>query len=207
MVDQQQAYAASPAVPQNANIPPVPPLPPVPPGVPQNTNIPAAPPVPPPPAPGGSGPVDQGPVTKEAFEGFIVSTHLGTTSQGYPEFYARVGQEHWAHAEDGTFTELPKTYHDLVAYRGAAVRAYKNLAPGDHFIASGYTDQYTSTSTGEVKERFVAHKAGHDMARTRYQVDRTPRQTQQREAPAREPSRAFEAPPSKPANRRPAPGL
>ncbi|BDZ59247.1 MULTISPECIES: single-stranded DNA-binding protein [Micrococcales] len=113
---------------------------------------------------------------RQSFKGRIVSTpSLDTTSTGKAKFYAKVEQRHWNYESDGTYTRLPNSYHDLVAYKGAAVRAYKNLLRGDYFIAEGRMEEYTSKSTGEMKERFVATGLGHDMAHTRYDVDRSPR--------------------------------
>ena len=113
------------------------------------------------------------------FKGRIKSEPtLGTTQKGKAAFYAKVEQRHWDYEDDGTYTRLPNTYHDLVAYKGVAVRAYKQLAKNDFFIAEGRMEDYQSKSTGETKQRFVATALGHDMARTTYEVDRTPRREQ-----------------------------
>ena len=58
------------------------------------------------------------------------------------------------------------------------MRAYKQLAKNDFFIAEGRMEDYQSKTTGETKQRFVATALGHDMARTTYEVDRTPRREQ-----------------------------
>lgn len=119
---------------------------------------------------------------RESFKGRIKSEPtLGTTSKGKAKFYAKVEQRHWRYEPDGTYTRLPNTYHDLVAYKGAAVRAYKQLAKNDYFIAEGRMEDYLSKRTGEMKQRFAATGFGHDMAHTRYEVDRSPR----RDAPER----------------------
>ncbi|MGP5008863.1 hypothetical protein ACTXJK_18375 [Brachybacterium tyrofermentans] len=113
---------------------------------------------------------------RESFKGRIKSEPtLGTTSKGKAKFYAKVEQRHWRYEPDGTYTRLPNTYHDLVAYKGAAVRAYKQLAKNDYFIAEGRMEDYLSKRTGEMKQRFAATAFGHDMAHTRYEVDRSPR--------------------------------
>lgn len=142
---------------------------------------------------------------RESFKGRIKSEPtLGTTKKGQAKFYAKVEQRHWQPEPDGSYTRLPNTYHDLVAYKGAAVRAYKQLNKDDYFIAEGRMQDYVSKRTGETKQRFVATAFGHDMAQTRYEVDRTPRQngpehdpaaheTQQRQATRAEPS-PFAAP-------------
>ncbi len=58
---------------------------------------------------------------------------------------------------------------------------------GDQFVASGYIHEYEQerpTVTAEIREQFVARRIGHDCARTRYVVDRTP--AQQPEPPTNE---------------------
>lgn len=113
---------------------------------------------------------------RESFKGRIKSDpQLSTTKKGHAKFYAKVEQRHWHPEPDGTYTRLPNSYHDLVAYKGPAVRAYKELQKNDYFIAEGRMEGYLSKRTGEIKQRFVATAAGHDMAYTRYEVDRTPR--------------------------------
>lgn len=139
---------------------------------------------------------------RESFKGRIKSDpQLSTTKKGHAKFYAKVEQRHWQPEPDGTYTRLPNTYHDLVAYKGPAVRAYKQLQKNDHFIAEGRMEDYTSRRTGEIKQRFVATAVGHDMAYTRYEVDRTPR----REAPDRD-ALEHEAPQQQAADRQP-PGI
>lgn len=125
---------------------------------------------------------------RESFKGRIKSNpQLSTTKKGHPKFYAKVEQRHWKPEPDGSYSRLPNTYHDLVAYKGPAVRAYKQLHHNDYFVAEGRMEDYISQRTGETKQRFVATAAGHDMAYTRYEVDRTPRQSgPEREAPQRE---------------------
>lgn len=138
--------------------------------------------------------------TQESFTGFIASDpQLSHTSKGEARFYARVGQEHYRKEPDGSFTELETTFHDLVAYRATAERAYERFAKGDSFVAEGYTHPYEYERDGQTVqgEEFVAKKIGHDLARTNYDVDRSPRNTRtaEQEAPtptAREASRSDE---------------
>lgn len=122
---------------------------------------------------------------RESFKGRIKSEPtLGTTQKGKAKFYAKVEQRHWRYEDDGTYTRLPNTYHDLVAYKGVAVRAYKQFAKDDFFLAEGRMEDYLSKSTGQMKQRFVATAFGHDMARTDYAVDRTPRRETAQRPPA-----------------------
>jgi len=137
------------------------------------------------------------PDVRQSFKGRIKSEPtLGTTSKGKAKFYAKVEQRHWEYEEDGTYTRLPNTYHDLVAYKGVAVRAYKNYAKNDYFIAEGRMEDYRSKSTGQMKKRFVATAFGHDMAHTDYEVDRTPRR-----AATQHPAAELEAASRQPAGR------
>ena len=113
--------------------------------------------------------------TQESFSGFIASDRqLSYTTRGEARFYARVGQEHYRKEQDGTFTELDPTFHDLVAYRATAQRAQERFAKGDSFVAEGYTHPYEYERDGETVqgEEFVAKKVGHDLARTSYEVTR-----------------------------------
>lgn len=151
--------------------------------------------------------------TQESFTGFIASDpQLSHTGKGEARFYARVGQEHYRRETDGSFTELETTFHDLVAYRATAERAHERFAKGDSFVAEGYTHPYEYERDGQTVqgEEFVAKKIGHDLARTSYDVDRSPRSARatEQEAPAptvtREATRSEEPRRSSPS---PAPAL
>ena len=133
--------------------------------------------------------------TQQSISGFIASDpQLSVTERGDSRFYARFGQENYRREEDGSFTKLEPSFNNLVLYRATAERAFERFAKGDSFVAEGYAHEYTYTRDGEeiAGEEFVAKKIGHDTARTRYDVDRTPRQAAQ-EAPVRDAS-AFDAP-------------
>lgn len=127
--------------------------------------------------------------TQESFTGFIASDpQLSHTGKGEARFYARVGQEHYRKEPDGSFTELETTFHDLVAYRATAERAHERFAKGDSFVAEGYTHPFEYERDGQTVqgEEFVAKKIGHDLARTNYDVDRSPRNARaaEQETPA-----------------------
>lgn len=146
--------------------------------------------------------------TQQSISGFIASDpQLTQTSKGDARFYARMGQEHFRREDDGTFTRLEPSFHDLVAFRATAERAYERFAKGDSFVAEGYVRPFTSERDGQgvEAEEFVAKKVGHDLARTTYDVDRT-RRTEtavEREAPAR--GAADRAAPELPSDRRTTP--
>jgi single-strand DNA-binding protein len=116
--------------------------------------------------------------TQQSLSGFIASEpQKSITENGDTRFYVRVGQPHFRREEDGGFTELDPSFHDLVAYRATADRALDRFAKGDSFVAEGYVRNFQVERDGEVVEReeFVAKKIGHDLARTNYEVDRARR--------------------------------
>lgn len=116
--------------------------------------------------------------TQQSVSGFIASDpQLTYTAKGDARFYARIGQEHYRREADGSFTELEPTFHDLVAYRATAERAYERLQKGDSFVAEGYAHAFDHERDGQTveSEEFVAKKIGHNLARTTYEVDRTRR--------------------------------
>ena len=128
--------------------------------------------------------------TQESLSGFIASDPLLTqTAKGDARFFARIGKEHFRREEDGSFTQTETTYHHLVMFGRSAEHAYANLVPGDNFVAEGYTREVNYERNGQAveTEEFVAKKIGHDAARTRYEVDRSPRNSMTREATAYEP--------------------
>lgn len=117
--------------------------------------------------------------TQMSLTGFIASPpQLNFTGKGAARFYACVGVEHFRKEPDATFTRLDPTYHDMVIFGASAEHAYSRFKVGDQFVASGYIHEYELDKNGttEAREEFVARRIGHDLARTRYAVDRTPSQ-------------------------------
>ncbi|SFS16445.1 Single-stranded DNA-binding protein [Agrococcus baldri] len=119
--------------------------------------------------------------TQSSVSGFIASDpQLSETVKGDPRFYVRFGQEHYRREPDGSFTELETSYHNLVMYGRSAQHAHDQFAKGDKFVAEGYkrTPEYERDGAMvEGEDEFIAKRIGHDTARTRYQVDRTPRRS------------------------------
>jgi single-strand DNA-binding protein len=116
--------------------------------------------------------------TQQSLSGFIASEpQHSVTESGDSRFYVRVGQPHFRREDDGSFTELDPSFHDMVAYRATADRAHDRFAKGDSFVAEGYIRTFQVERDGEPVEReeFVAKKIGHDLARTHYEVDRARR--------------------------------
>lgn len=115
--------------------------------------------------------------TQMSLHGFIATPpQLTFTTGGAARFYARVGVEQFRKEPDGGFTKLEPTFHDLVMFKAIAERAYARFRTGDQFVASGYINQYELQRNGRTvpREEFVARRIGHDTARTRYDVDRSP---------------------------------
>jgi single-strand DNA-binding protein len=113
--------------------------------------------------------------TQMSLAGFIASTpQLNFTGSGVARFYARVGVEHARKEPDGSFTQFDPTFHDLVLYRTSAERAYARFRNGDSFVAHGYIHEYEMEKNGQsvACEEFVARRIGHDVVRTRYEVER-----------------------------------
>ena len=136
-----------------------------------------------------------------ASTGFIATDpQLTTTENGDARFYARFGQENYLREQDGSFTKREPSFSNLVLYRATAERAYERFAKGDNFVAEGYAHEYSYTRDGQQieGEEFVAKKIGHDTARTRYEVDRSPRKGAAQETVQREQERAFDPPSRRP---------
>ena len=133
--------------------------------------------------------------TQQSISGFIASDpQLTETERGEARFYARYGQENFRREDDGTFTKLETSFHNLVMYRSTAQRAYERFEKGDSFVAEGYLHEYSYERDGQTLEgeEFVAKKIGHDNARTQYSVDRSPRAASN-DASSLGQSRAFES--------------
>lgn len=118
--------------------------------------------------------------TQHSTSGFIVGDlRLQQTDDGTPMLIARVGQEQFESDGNNGFKQLDNFYFNIVQYGKSAERSFHQFKPGDRFVAEGYVKDFKFENregvTIEGKE-FVAKKIGHDTARTRYTVDRTPRQ-------------------------------
>jgi single-stranded DNA-binding protein len=127
--------------------------------------------------------------TQQSLSGFIASEpQHSVTEIGDTRFYVRVGQPHFRREDNGDFTVLEPSFHDLVAYRATADRALTRFAKGDSFVAEGYVRTFQVERDGEAidREEFVAKKIGHDLARTNYEVDRArrPATSAERDVPA-----------------------
>lgn len=138
--------------------------------------------------------------TSTSMSGFIASTpQLSRTENGDARMYAKVGQEHMIRNPDGSFASGETTFHDLVVFRRSGENAAERFRKGDKFVAEGYLHAYTVTDDDGMmsgREEFVATKIGHDLAVTRYTVDRTPRV---QHGPTNQVTSPYQAPPVAPA--------
>lgn len=116
--------------------------------------------------------------TQMSLHGFIATTpELNFNQSGHARFHCRVGVNQYRKEVDGSFTTLDPVYCDLVLFDRAAERAYPAFRTGDEIVASGYVHEYEQDhphAPSEIREQFVARQIGHDCARTRYIVDRSP---------------------------------
>ena len=131
-------------------------------------------------------PNDSQPIkTSQSINGFIASDPKITfNDQGQARFYARIGINHFQRNEDGTFTEMEPSFHDLIQFGKGAELSAERFRKGDNFLAQGYKHDYTRMVNGEeiTDEQFVTNRLAHDPNTTTYTVDRRPRS--EREAPA-----------------------
>jgi single-strand DNA-binding protein len=105
---------------------------------------------------------------------FATAPELHLTAAGKECLRARVGVQHFRKEVDGSFTELDKTFHNLVMFEATARNAYHRFCAGDSFVASGYIHEYEVDrgAATDLSEEFVARKIGHDVNLTPYEVQR-----------------------------------
>lgn len=125
--------------------------------------------------------------TSQSINGFMASDpRLTFNDDGQARFYARIGIQHYRREDDGSFTELEPTFHDLVQFGKGAELSAERFRKGDNFLAQGYVRDYTHVVDGQERsdEQFVTKRLAHDPNLTTYSVDRRPRS--EREAPTAE---------------------
>ncbi|MGH3302739.1 MAG: single-stranded DNA-binding protein [Streptosporangiaceae bacterium] len=125
--------------------------------------------------------------TSPSINGFVASDpRLTFNDDGEARLYARIGIQHYRREDNGSFTELEPTFHDLVQFGKGAELSAERFQKGDNFLAQGYVRDYTRVVDGQERtdEQFVAKRLSHDPNLTTYTVDRRPRA--ERAAPAAE---------------------
>ena len=89
--------------------------------------------------------------TQESFSGFVASDpQLTRTENGDARLFMKVGKEHYRQEEDGSFTQLETTFHNLVAFKAAAEQGHERLAKGDKFVAEVYVREYSYQRDGRL---------------------------------------------------------
>lgn len=114
---------------------------------------------------------------QQSLAGFIASdADVSFSDAGTTRVHYRVGVEHWRREQDGTFTRLDNSFHDLLIFGKTAERAADQFRKGDQFVAHGRVDVKYAEPPAQPAERetFIARKIGHDLARTTYDVERSP---------------------------------
>ena len=114
---------------------------------------------------------------------------------GTPRFYARVGVDHWRREEDGTFTKLERTFHDLALRYKAGEVAKELYRKGDDVIATGRFEKFADPETGVEREEFRADTLSPNPVSSRITLNREPRSAAvERDAVGVDRSQAFERP-------------
>src|SRR5699024_3335694 len=78
---------------------------------------------------------------QQSLAGFIASdADVSFTDAGITRVHFRAGVEHWRREQDGTYTKLDNSFHDLLIFGKTAERAAARFRKGDQFVAHGYVD-------------------------------------------------------------------
>jgi len=103
--------------------------------------------------------------TSQSINGFIASDpRLTFNDDGQARLYARIGINHYRREEDGSFTELEPSFHDLIQFGKGAELSAERFRKGDNFLAQGYVRDYTRVVDGQERtdEQFVTKRLAHD---------------------------------------------
>jgi single-strand DNA-binding protein len=126
--------------------------------------------------------------TSQSINGFIASDpRLTFNDDGQARLYARIGINHYRREENGSFTEMEPSFHDLIQFGKGAELSAERFRKGDNFLAQGYVRDYTRVVDGQERtdEQFVTKRLAHDPNITTYHVERRAR-SNERDAPAAE---------------------
>jgi len=120
---------------------------------------------------------------KDSMYGFVASKpQLTYTENGDARLYFKAGQRHRHYDPETGWQNLPSTFHDVVAFKGAAQFGIQNLREKDRFIAQGSLREYTNKHTGEREEQFEATRFLPVTAQSKNTAGRAPRRAVEREA-------------------------
>ena len=96
--------------------------------------------------------------THQSVSGFVASDpQLTHTERGDARLYLKLGIEHYRREDDNSYTQLETTFHDLIAYRGAAEQGAERLAKGDNIIADGHVREYSYERNGQRYEEELSN--------------------------------------------------
>ncbi len=124
---------------------------------------------------------------KDSMYGFVASKpQLTYTENGDPRLYFKAGQRHRHYDPETGWENLPSTFHDVVAFKGAAQFGIQHLREKDRFIAQGSLREYTNKHTGERDEQFEATRFLPTGAQSKNTTGRAPRRAVEREAPSQD---------------------
>lgn len=124
--------------------------------------------------------------TFKSISGFIASDPKITfNEQGQACFYARIGINHYRREQDGSWTELEPSFHDLLQFGRGAELSAQRFRKGDNLLAQGYVRNHLQTADGRerTEQQFVAKRLAHDPNITTYHVERRGRGSE-RETPS-----------------------
>lgn len=127
---------------------------------------------------------------KDSMYGFVDSKpQLTYTENGDPRLYFKAGQRHRHYDPATGWENLPSTFHDVVAFKGAAQFGIQNLREKDRFIAQGSLRDYTNKHTGEREEQFEATRFLPVTAQPKNTAGRAQRRAVEREAQSQDTAR------------------
>ncbi|WP_114906678.1 single-stranded DNA-binding protein [Ornithinimicrobium murale] len=139
---------------------------------------------------------------KDSIYAFVASKpRLTYTENGDARLYFKAGQRHRHYDPEVGWQNQPTTFHDVVAFKGAAQFGIEHLREKDRFIAQGSLREYTNKHTGEREEQFEATRFLPATPPSKNTGGRAPRRTLERQTPSRDAASA-EAPQVDQAQRR-----
>ena len=124
---------------------------------------------------------------KDSIYAFVASKpQLTYTENGDARLYFKAGQRHGHYDPEVGWQNHPTTFHDVVAFKGAAQFGIQHLREKDRFLAQGSLREYTNKHTGELEEQFEATRFLPATAQPKNTTGRAPRRAVERQAPSQD---------------------
>lgn len=124
---------------------------------------------------------------KDSIYAFVASKpQLTYTENGDARLYFKAGQRHRHYDPEAGWQNQPTTFHDVVAFKGAAQFGIEHLREKDRFIAQGSLREYTNKHTGEREEQFEATRFLPATALSKHTGGRVPRRALERQTQSRD---------------------